>query len=450
MRLQLGIRSLERERGDLPRIACVNMFAEKANTEQSGIVLQSRPGLTDRAANMGAGPVDYLFKRDGVLYGALFGVSNGLLYENTTSRGTIPGSGAVSIAGNEVGLMIARGSTMRFWNGTTLANVTFPDSANVRKVLTGGERFIMIRDGSGKFYWTPPLGSTVDALDFATAESAADGLLDAVFVDDTLVLAGSETIEFWPNTGDANLPFQPLQGRVFSRGVKATGCMVQFDASFAWVGNDNVVYTNGPKPVPLSDPGLEEKIAATVDCRLFTFLLEGSEFLALRVDAGTWVLNSRSGLWSEMKSYSEDNWIPQCFAGGVFGSSLNGATSAFNDTHADYTGPLERRFRAGAPMDAGGQNIANMTLHCNPGQTPYLTGQYADPQIETRLSRDAGKKWGIWKARSLGAQGKYRKKVQWRALGMASAPGVFAEFRCTDPVPLRVSGVSINDQWGGR
>ena len=450
MRLQFGLSSFERAKGDLPRLPVINMFAEEASTVEGGVVLQSRPGLSDRAADMGTGPVEALFKRDGVVFGALFGVSNGELYRETTSLGTVTGSQAVSMTGNETGLMVTAGGTLRFYNGTTLANVSFPDSANVIKVLSGASRFIAIRGGSGKFYWTEALGSTFDANDFATAESMADGLLDALFIDDGLILFGTETVEFWPNTGDDNLPFVPLEGRVFEKGIKATGCAAIFDASFCWVGNDNVLYTNGPKPIPISDPGLEEKIAATTDCRLWTFYIEGTEFLALRVDDGTWVRSSRSGKWSEMRSAGQDNWIPQCYAAGIFGSSIDGRTMEFNAVHTDLDGELERRFRAGTPLDGGIQSLSNVSLRVNPGQTPYLTGDYTDPIVEMRMSRDSGQTWGDWKAKTLGTQGKYRKKVQWRGVGTFSQPGFLAEFRCTDPVPFALSGVFVNEPFGGR
>lgn len=450
MRLQFGLSSFERAKGDLPRLPVINMFAEEASTVEGGVVLQSRPGLSDRAADMGTGPVEALFKRDGVIFGRLFGVSNGELYQETTSLGAVTGSQSVSMAGNETGLMVTAGGTMRFYNGTTLANVTFPDSANVIKVLSGASRFIAIRGGSGKFYWTEALGSTFGALDFATAESMADGLLDALFIDDGLILFGTETVEFWPNTGDDNLPFVPLEGRVFEKGIKATGCAAIFDASFCWVGNDNVLYTNGPKPIAISDPGLEEKIAATTDCRLWTFYIEGTEFLALRVDEGTWVRSSRSGKWSEMRSAGQDNWIPQCYAAGIFGSAIDGRTIEFNAVHTDLDGELERTFRAGVPLDGGIQPLSNVTLRVNPGQTPYLTGDYTNPTVEMRLSRDVGQTWGDWKAKSLGEQGKYRHKVQWRGVGTFSRPGFLAEFRCTDPVPFALSGVYLNEPYGGR
>lgn len=461
MRLQLGIDSLERERGDQPRLPVVNMFAEKSRTAEGGVILQSRPSIEHSVfgtpITFGSGPVEQVFQGgDAVFSDDLLAVSGGQIYslfQNQAAVGTIPGSGFVSMAGNEAGVMIAAGSGLRFWNNATVAPVTFPDGANVIKVITAASRFVAIRADGGKFYWSPPLGTTFNALDFATAENSPDGLRDAVFVDDTLILGGRRTIEFWPSTGDSNQPFQAMTGRVFARGVKQTGCLVEFDSSFAWVGDDNVVYTNGPKPVPLSDPGIEEKIAATTKCRLFVFRIEGAEFLALRVDAGTWALNSRSGLWSEMQSYGEDNWIPQCGTGNdnnFLGSSVDGRIFQLGDDYLDLGGPMERRFRAGAQISGGGQIVNNMTLECNPGQTPYLSGQFADPMIEMRLSRDGGQTWGNWRSASLGEQGQYRKLVQWRALGMASAPGLFAEFRCVAPVPLRVSGVTVNEKWGRR
>lgn len=448
--LQFGLSSYERGEGDLPELPVINFFAEQAPTEGQGVVLQSRPGVSDRGANMGAGPVLAVFKRDNVLSTALFGVSDSKLYSGTTNLGTIDGAGPFSIAGYENFLFVAGGAGLWGYDGTTLAEIAFPDSANVIKVVVGASRSIALREATGKFYWTDPLGTTIDALDFATAESQPDGIRDALFIDDVLVLFGAETVEFWPNTGSSDLPFQPLEGRVFEKGIRATGCAAIFDATFMWVGNDNKVYTNGQKPEPISNPGLEEKITDSATCALWTFELEGNEFLALRLDSGTWVYSSRSRMWSEFQSYGQANWIPRCFAAGVFGSALDGRTLEFNSGYSDLGAELERRFRAGFPLDSGGAIIGNVQLRVNVGQTSFLTGDFAEPQVEMRVSRDAGQTWGSWKRRSLGEQGKYRKLVQWRAAGMASRPGFLGEFRVTDPVPFRVSSALINETYGGR
>lgn len=444
--LLLGLSSDARADGDLPGLPVVNMYVEETASE--GVVLQSRRGLVDRAASMGAGPVRQLYKRDGVIGGSLFGVSGSTLYQGTTSRGTVTGPGAVSIAGNDTGIMISAGGSLFTYDGTTFATVAFPDSANVVKVVEGASRFIAIRADSARFYWTPPLQRTFSALAFATAETKSDRLLDAVFVDDILVLFGAETVEFWPNTTDDDLPFQPLEGRVLERGIRATGCATTFGTSFAWVTDQNTVCIESETNI-ISNPGLQARLADSATASLFTFYIDGTEFLALRMDSETQVYNQRTGTWSEFETYGEANWAATCHDGGVFGSN-DGRTLEWGDGFEELGGVLERRFRGGLPINGGGVPIFNLRLRVNPGQTPFLSGDYADPIIEMRLSPDAAQTWGNWRGTPLGAQGQYRKRIEWRGLGLASAPAFLTEIRLTDPVPLRVSGLFINEPFGGR
>lgn len=449
-RMQFGLSAFERAEGDLPELPVINMYAEEAPTEETGVVLQSRQPLADRGADMGAGPVEQVFQHDGVLSGALFGVSAGAIYQATVSLGALAGTGPVSMAGNEIGLVATAGATAVYWNGAALSNIAFPDSANVTKVFNGASRFWLIKADTGKLYFTPALAATVDALDFITAESLPDKLLDGLWLDDGAVLFGAESVEFWPNTGDADLPIQPLEGRVFEEGIRATGCAVVWDATFAWVTADNRVCLNGNAPDPISNPGLEAKIKASVTCRLWAFELDGQEFLALSIDAGTYMFGNRNRLWTQFQTYGETGFAAQCWSGGVFGSASDGRTLEFTTGHEEFGSVLERRFRGGFPANSGGVQINSLLMRTNPGQTPYLVGDYIEPVVEMRVSRDAGQTWGAWKPRSLGQQGDYRKKVEWRALGMASQPGFLAEFRVSDPTPWRVSSLLINEPKGGR
>lgn len=442
-----GLSAFVRGRGDLPALPVVNMFAEQAPTEESGVVLQSRPGLSDRSADMGSSPVRALFKGDGVLDGALYGVAGASLYRESDLVGLVDGGGPFSMAGYEDKLFIAGGSSLWSYDSATLTTVAFPDIANVSKVLVGASRAICIRKDTEKFYWSDVLSSTIDSLSFATAESQPDRLRDALFIDDVLLLFGAETVEWWPNSGDADLPFQPLEGRVFERGIRATGCATKFGATFAWVTDTNQVCISDPDNI-ISHPGLEALIEASVAVSLQTFYLEGTEFLWLRIDAGDWVFSARSKMWSQFQFYGYDNWLPSCFAGGVFGSSRGGETMAFGDDYLDMGGVLERRFRAGLPLNSGALTINNMIARVNVGRTSYLSGTYAEPTIEARFSRDAAATWGNWRGKSLGAQGKYRKKVQWTSCGMFGQPGFMAEIRVTDPVGLRVSNLLVNEPFG--
>jgi hypothetical protein len=445
--LSFGISSYERGEGDLPPLPVVNMYAEQSDSD--GVVLQSRRGLYDRSASMGAGPIEQLFKRDGVVSGRLLGVSAGRLYDVTTDKGAIAGSGPVSIAGNELGAMIAAGSTLYKYDGTTLSTVAFPDSAGVVKIIEGSSRFIAIRENSARIYWTNALELTFDALDFATVESESDLLLDGLFIDDALVLFGRETVEFWPNTGDDLLPFQPLQGRVYERGIKQTGCATSLGSSFAWVTDANTVCIGDENNI-VSNPGLHERIAAATTVSAFNFFIDGAEFLAIRLDSETQCYNLRAGTWSEFASDGQSNWLAACHAGGVFGSGDDGKTLAFGSGYEELGGVLERRFRAGLPINGGGITIKNLRLRTNPGQTPFLSGVYADATVEFRDSRDGGQMWSDYESASLGVQGDYRQQPEFRALGLASQPGFLCEFRVTDPVPFRVSGVFANEPLGGR
>lgn len=440
----------ERVWGHMPPAPVVNMYAEKGPTGE--LILQSRPGLDDRSASMGSGPIKALFKRDGVFSGDLFGVSGGNIYRGTSSLGSLAGSGPVSIAGNEIGVMAAAGSTMRYYNGSSLANVTFPDTADVTKVITAGSRFVAIREDTGKFYWTDPLEADVESLDFATAEQVPDSALDLLWINGMLWIFGKESVEPWQQTGDSTLPFAPLTNMVYNKGIRATGCVVQLGATFAWVGNDSVVYL-GDTNTPISNEGLNVKIAASTNVSLFAFTIDGVEFLALRLDSETQVWRTATGTWSEFATYGQTNWAAACHAGGVFGSGIDGKTLAWGTDHTDVSatdGIMERRWGAGLPINAAGVPINNVHVRVNPGQTPYLSSTYANPVMELRTSPNMGQTWGNWRPKGIGAQGGYRKKVEWRGAGLASRPGFLCQFRVTDPVPVRVSDVLVNEPVGGR
>lgn len=447
--MQFGTTAFERARGNLPQLPVVNMFAERAPTEETGVVLQSRPGLEEYGWEYDAPSVVALFQEDGVLGGERFAVANGRLWRGPTDLGAIDGPGPFSIDGYEDLLFVAGGASLWAYDGTTLFTVPFPDTAPVTKIVVGASRLIAIRSATEQIYWSEPLTATIDALSFSSAESRPDRLRDMLFIDDMLVLFGAQTVEFHPNTQEADLPFRPLEGRVYSRGIRNTGAAAIFGESFAWVTNDHRVCL-GDLDTVLSNEGLEEKVKASISCRLWTFYIDSIEMLALRLDDETYVLSSRSRMWSRFES-DGGQWLPQCYADGVFGSVADGKLLKFGSAHLDLGGELERRFRGGFPLNAGGVVIHNIVLRTNPGETPYLDGGFADPRAEMRLSRDRGRTWSEWRSVALGAQGQYRHRVIWRACGMASQPGLLADFRVTDPVPFACSDVRVNEPVvGGR
>lgn len=442
-----GVSSFERRRGGFPALPVINMLAEVVPTEPN-TVLQSRPGLEASSISMGLGPVRDLFTADGILNNGLFGLSGEYLYHEGAEVGFINGTGPASFAGYEDYIFVTAGESVWSYDGTTLAKVETPDDAPTAKIIVAASRLVGIRAGTDTIYWTGPLGLVIDPLSFATAENSTDSLVDMLYIGDKLVLFGAETIEYWQITDDDDLPFAPLIGATLPVGCKSTGAAVEFNRTFAWVTNHNEVCVGDPNNI-VSEPELQVKIEESSSVSLWTFYVDDNEYLAVRIDDETWVYGARSQVWAEMQSYGKDNWIPRCFDGGYFGSSEDGTVIQWSEDYSDFGGLLERRLRAWAPLTSEVLWLNNVVLRTNPGTTPFVTGDHTTPSVELRTSKDGGHQWQPWKARTLGAQGKYRIKTFWSSMGQFSYPGVLAEIRVTAPVPFRVSGLGYNEPFGG-
>lgn len=440
MKLPYGTSAYQRSRGNLPSLELVNMFVEQSNSQ--GVILQSRKALVE-VAEVGSGPVRATLQEDGVFGGDRFTLSGSSFYRGSTLLGTVAGDGAASIAANETEVLICAGESIYSYNGTTFAVVAFPDSADVRAIAYNAGYFFALRSGTGQWYFSAVEdGRTWDALDFATAENEPDQLLDLVFLDGVLILAGTNSIEFWGATGDADLPYSPIQQRVFEQGIIATGCIAVVDNTFYWVGRDKITYRNGDVPQAISDDGIVEKAADSDTFRLYVLEDERHKFLCQRHDTGTMAYDVTTQQWCEFKSYGRDNF--RALAG--FGDDTTGKIWGWSGYDE---GPMERLFMAGSVLEQAVQ-IDNLRMVCEVGTTTYLSGIYAEPVIEMGYSDDAGNTWSEYEAESIGAQGQYRQRVEWRALGMFDDPGVLFRFRITDPVSFRVSGVGLNEATGGR
>jgi hypothetical protein len=448
--LGLTAGTLRRSRGNLPQLRLSNMIAEQAITEPTQFMLFSRPGLVEEGTELGSGPIDALFQQDGVLSGYLVAVSGGDVYVNSGNVGTLPGSGHVSIAGNQMGIVLTAGTDVRFYDGSTFRTVAFPDGASVSKVQEQGGRFVFWRKDTHRYYWTEPLANMldgsgdilIDGLDFASAENEPDKVVDGLVFEDHLIHGGSETIEFHGETGNDDAPWSPTLGRVFNKGVRATGCMALWNNVFAWVSPDNVVYSyGGSQPSAISDAGIQELIAASATCVVDSFFYESHEFLRVRLDTMDLWFDALTGEWAEHTTTAAG----PALVGPVFGSTADGKLLEFGAVYTDLGATLTRLFRFGMPIDGGAVPFHNVLLRCNPGQSAV-----SDPVIGLRWSRDGGNTWSSFVDVSLGNSGEYRTKVEWRSLGLFDAPGALFEAKVEDAFPIRVSGASFNEFVEGR
>lgn len=440
--LDYGKGAYTRSRGNLPELPVINMFVEQSKSD--GVVLQSHKALVE-AAEVGSGPVRATLQKDGVFGGDRFAISGNAVYRGSTLLGTVDGDGVAYIVASDSEVVFGRGATAYSYNGTNFQAIAFPDAANVTMVAYTTGYWIFLRAETDTWYFSA-IGNarSVDALDFATAENEPDRLLDVAVIDGVLIFAGTESIEFWGATGDADLPYAPIQQRVFEQGVIATGCLVVVDNTFFWIGKDGITYRNGEVPQAVSDDGIVERSRASTTHRLFLIEDERHKFLCQRHDANTMLYDVTTQEWCERQSYGRSNWR----AGPGLGDDETGKIWSLSG-YVDDGGVFERRFRAGSKLE-GVATVNNLRLTAEVGTTGFLTGTYTEPLIEMRDSRDAGNTWSDWEDVSLGAQGSYRERVEWRALGMFDDPGMLFEFRMTAPVGFRLSAVEANASGGGR
>lgn len=268
--IPLGIGSWIRNRADAPEIAVVNRFFESnpTNTEdQVGLI--ERPALIEYL-DAGDGPGRRVFRQAGFVDGALFHVSGPELYKHvmnanrtvTTSQitGLIDGTGSPDMAATDEYLWIADGYTLQYTDGTAaLASIVTPDDIPMISLDVFNGYVLCVQNDSNKFYWIQPGAIIIDPLDFASAERFPDKILQVRVVGDEFWLLGEKSIEVWRATGDADAPFQRIEGRAFNFGI-FTGTAVRLkDTSVIVVADDGTVFNIAGIPVPISNPSIAER-----------------------------------------------------------------------------------------------------------------------------------------------------------------------------------------------
>lgn len=436
----------------------LNMYLVPDSEAPDGFARVSRQGVT-ASSTVGSGPIQGLFIQRGVFEDDLFAISGSVLYRAGTLLGALLGTGPASFAAGRVEMLFTRGSAAYSYNGTNLVDAGVLDDDDnpydVRAVAYLAGYFIAVRNGTNRFYWSSSQdGRLWDGLDFAAAESSADLLLDAYIVSDMLWLMGEETVEPWQFTGNSDLPFARIEGILIKKGIVETGCACEANNTLWWWGHDHFVYMAGQgAPQAVSEDWLAEIMARSSEKKMFSYSYQGKVFVCVRTDEGTFAFDVALGKWSEFDTYDHGNWRLQESAGTnvepIFGDDTNGTLWAFDPDNWDDDTHMERRWSAGFP-GSGGIVVHNLGILGNPGDTPILSGDGSAPVVEIRSSRDNGKRFGDWRAVSLGAQGRYRQRIEARRWGLFDRQGGYFEFRVLHALPVRASQIYANEPGGGR
>jgi hypothetical protein len=439
------------DRADLPRIRLNNLYAEQAPSSRSQTALLSRPGMTSYT-NIGSGPIRGMFAEPGVVNGALFAVSGTQLYVNDNAVGTISGEERVTMTSSSSQVLIANDSTLRLSDGYMVEDVTFPDNAAVSSVAFINGYFLASRAGTQRFYWSAVLdGSSWDPLDYASAERAPDNIVALSVVSDQVWIFGEKTTEVWVPTGDGEIPFQRVEGRLYDQGCIARDTIAKLDNSIFWVGSDFKVYRGDTTPLRVSGHSIEQAVQASnvSDLKAWVYPFDGNLFYVLHTTSGSFQYNVASQQWSTVSSYGRSTWRAHV---GLF---YRGLTLAGDDELGriwrldrsvlkDGDDPIERVWTVLIPDP---MLIHNVVLDVSTGEAAL--GQ-PEQMCEFQVSRDSGNTFGDWREMSLGTTGQYRRRAVARRIGMIDGDGGVFAFRMTDPSFFRVSSVRMNEALGGR
>lgn len=176
------------------------------------------------------------------------------------------GSDGNSIVTTETSAGLSWGSgTLTGGSGGVLVQVPTPDDVGMVSVAyIAGYVICVCAQGegvNGRFYWIDAGATTIDPLDFATAERAPDPAWSVRAVGDQFWILGSSSVEPWYLTGQGAAPFARQSARVFDRGVwQGTDVQVKDAVVIVDVQDGSVYSVGGQGPQRISDNSIEERI----------------------------------------------------------------------------------------------------------------------------------------------------------------------------------------------
>ena len=393
----------------------VNLFAEVVPDGSGGKeagYLQRCPGLR-LLATVGTGPIRGQWVTNGVAYIA----SGSGLYRLTTSWtysfiGAISGTGPVSMSDNGTQIFIACNPDGYIYNVDTLAfaQITDPDFAGAGSVGYLDGYFVFNQPDSQLFWVTSLLdGTSVDPLDFASAEGYPDNIVALIIDHREIFLFGNNSVEVWYDAGNADFPMARIQGAFMEVGCAAAYSVAKLDNSVFWLGSDargsGIVYrANGYTPARISTNAVEYAIQTygdLSDAIGYTYQQDGHPFYVLIFPSAdtTWVYDVSAQVWHERAGFKNGNFVrhrSNCQMSFnneiVVGDYENGNLYAFDLDVYDDNGEDQKWLRSWQALNTGQNNLKRSAHHSLQldAETGVGLNDYPEGTTQDALTTEAG------------------------------------------------------------
>lgn len=333
----------------------------------------------------------------------------------------------------------------------------YPD-AGTGTVTWQDSYFIINKPNTQKFYISDiNNGLLWDALDFSSAEANPDNIVSVISDNGNLYLYGSESTEFWSNTGDLDFPFSRISGGAIEWGCAAINSVCKYDNSLAFLAKNRmgqviIARMSGYSPVRISTPELEfiiNNYLAVSDAVAFSYMLGGHPMYQITFPTGnqTWLYDGLSNCWSELQSTNGDRHLAELAVNYIEkiivtdyqnGNLYRLEPESYTDNGSPIYMELISRHIA---RDDVRITIDKLQLDMETG-VGLISGQGENPQIMMSVSKDGGHTYGTEQWSTFGAIGTYRTRAIWRRLGQAR-DWTF-KFRISDPVKRVIFDSSID------
>lgn len=431
--------------------------------------LNRAPGLKFEVL-VGDGPIRGMW----VLGDNLYVVSKDKLYKVSstyavTLLGTVFGTtGPVSMADNGTQLFIACNGPSYIYNSQTnvFAQITDPDFAGAVTVAYLDGYFVFNEPNSQKIWVTALLdGTSVDPLDFASAEGSPDGVVGIIADHREIWVFGTNSVEVWYDSGNADFPLSRIQGAFNELGCAAPYSIAKMDNGLFWLGKDargqGIVYrANGYTGQRISTHAVEWQIQQYTDMSDaigYTYQQDGHSFYVLIFPQAntTWVYDVATQAWHERAGFAGGEFTrhrSNCqafFQGDVLvGDYENGNIYSFDLDDFSDNGSIQKWLRSWRALPTGQNNLKRSAQHSL--QLDLETGvglnlgQGSDPQVVLRWSDDGGHTWSNEHWVSIGKIGEFYRRAIWRRLGMTmKIRDRVYEVSGTDPVKIAIVGAEL-------
>jgi hypothetical protein len=381
----------------------------------------------------------------------------------TDLTGTLTGTDAVFMARNNKttpDLVIVSPANGAFTASTTAVAAYADADVGSPNSVCSLKGYFIFSYGTGAMIASALNSTSINALDTATAESKPDTLYRVLAHGETLIAAGSESIEFWNVNGEATgFPFSPVATHTPARGIIGRyaigGNEDGFGHGIFFVGDDSSVRKlEGYSSRKISPPDLDRLIAAVsnketifVSC----YVSDGHPFVVVRSATWTWEFDVILERWHERKSYNLTYWkgsLPfKAFDKWLCGNNQDASSAA-----GLYEISSSTRYEDGEPLiveiETGpqgnfpyGARVSRLDLFVSAavgvasGTDPIET----NPRIDIAVSPDLGLSWSDYWMREIGPQGR-SPNVTVMNLGHCGPKGIKFKFRFSDPVHFATIG----------